>query len=196
MKKNNYIVMVIAAIIGVLLLVLWYYLGFNKIDNPLDLTLSILWWIADALIVAGIIHFENARQEQIRTIYVSPAALFNSERGVVAVPDAADRVSAMENILQNLEYDFSNEDMPEADEFEYLYVVQTEKYKPAEEVEEAQDAQEAPASTPSADAAQATDSEDEKRPEWTGKVTKIDRENGNVETEFSSIEDLAALLAA
>ena len=191
MKKNNYIVMVAAAIIGILLLVLWYYLGFNKIDNPLDLTLSILWWIADALIVAGIVHFENARQEQIRTIYVSPAALFNSERGVVAVPDAADRVSAMENILQNLEYDFSNEDMPEADEFEYLYVVQTEKYKPADEKAEDDAAGEsAEAQVSEADAA------DEKQPEWTGKVTRIDRENGNVETEFSSIDDLAALLAA
>lgn len=191
MKKNNYIVMVAAAIIGILLLVLWYYLGFNKIDNPLDLTLSILWWIADALIVAGIVHFENARQEQIRTIYVSPAALFNSERGVVAVPDAADRVSAMENILQNLEYDFSNEDMPEADEFEYLYVVQTEKYKPADEKAEDDAAGEgAGAQVSEADAA------DEKQPEWTGKVTRIDRENGNVETEFSSIDDLAALLAA
>ena len=191
MKKNNYIVMVAAAIIGILLLVLWYYLGFNKIDNPLDLTLSILWWIADALIVAGIVHFENARQEQIRTIYVSPAALFNSERGVVAVPDAADRVSAMENILQNLEYDFSNEDMPEADEFEYLYVVQTEKYKPADEKAEDDAAGESTeAQVSEADAA------DEKQPEWTGKVTRIDRENGNVETEFSSIDDLAALLAA
>ena len=191
MKKNNYIVMVAAVIIGILLLVLWYYLGFNKIDNPLDLTLSILWWIADALIVAGIVHFENARQEQIRTIYVSPAALFNSERGVVAVPDVADRVSAMENILQNLEYDFSNEDMPEADEFEYLYVVQTEKYKPADEKAEDDAAGEgAEAQASEADAA------DEKQPEWTGKVTRIDRENGNVETEFSSIDDLAALLAA
>ena len=189
MKKNNYIVMVLAALVGAGLLGLWYYLGFSKVDNPLDLVISILWWAADALIVAGIIHAENKRQEQIRTIYVSPAALFNSERGVVSVPDAADRVSTMESILQNLEYDFSNEDMPEKDDFEYKFVVQTEKYKAAEKAEDkAQDGAQA--------AQSASEAEDEKQPEWKGKVVRIDPQNGNTEIEFSNAEELTALLAA
>lgn len=228
MKKNNYIVIAVAAILGAFLLFLWYYLGFNKIDNPLDLALTVLWWVADAAIVAGIVHFEKKRQEQIRTIYVSPAALFNSERGVVSVPDAADRVEAMESILQGLTYDFSNEDMPDQKDFEYLYVVQTEKYEAAKKAEEegaveahgraagdgagvasaavegaavaaaaTEDATETVAAVAVADlATDASDSEGAKQPKWEGKVTRIDRENGNVETKFSSMEELAALLAA
>lgn len=192
MKKNNYIVIALAALLGAFLLFLWHYLGFNKIDNPLDLALSVLWWVADAAIVAGIVHFEKKRQEQIRTIYVSPAALFNSERGVVSVPDADGRVEAMESILQGLTYDFSNEDMPGQEDFEYLYVVQTEKYEAAEKA--GQDA----AAEADADAPQAADAEPEgeNQPKWEGKVTRIDRENGNVKTKFSSMEELAVLLAA
>lgn len=213
MKKNNYVVIALAAVLGAFLLFLWYYLGFNKIDNPLDLVLSVLWWVADAAVVAGIVHFEKKRQEQIRTIYVSPAALFNSERGVVSVPDAAQRVGAMESILQSLSYDFSNEDMPGRDDFECLYVVQTEKYKAADK-DEAKDgaaeasAVEVEAKEPAAEAAQTTEASgaekvpeaseaaDRKRPEWEGKVIRIDRENGNEETRFSSLDELAALLAA
>ncbi|WP_322290450.1 hypothetical protein [Paratractidigestivibacter sp.] len=183
MKKNNYVVMALAVVAGIFLLFLWYYLGFNKVDNPLDLVISILWWIADALIIAGIIRAENKRQEQIRTIYVSPAALFNSERGVVAVPDAADRMNVMESILQALEYDFSNEDMPEKEDFEYKYVVQTETYKPAEKAEDKAEEESA-------------DQQEQEQPDWKGKVTRIDPENGNEETEFSTPDELAALLAA
>lgn len=217
MKKNNYVVIALAAVLGAFLLFLWYYLGFNKIDNPLDLVLSILWWVADAAVVAGIVHFEKKRQEQIRTIYVSPAALFNSERGVVSVPDAAQRVGAMESILQSLSYDFSNEDMPGRDDFEYLYVVQTEKYKAADKDEakdraaEASVSAEAASGNEPADSAQAaqtsqaagaekapeaSEAADRRQPEWEGKVIRIDRENGNEETRFSSLDELAALLAA
>ena len=64
MKKNNYIVIALAVLVGAFLLFLWYYLGFNRIDNPLDLVISILWWVVDALVVAGILHFEKKRQEQ------------------------------------------------------------------------------------------------------------------------------------
>lgn len=186
MKKNNYIVIALAVLVGAFLLFLWYYLGFNRIDNPLDLVISILWWVVDALVVAGILHFEKKRQEQIRTIYVSPAALFNSERGLVAVPDAADRVDVMESILQNLDYDFSNEDMPEQDDFEYIYVVQTKKF---EKVDSKKDDEK------DATAEQAAEN-DQEQPEWEGKVIRIDRENGNEEAEFKSIDELAALLAA
>lgn len=92
----------------------------------------------------------------------------------------------MESILQNLDYDFSNEDMPEQDDFEYIYVVQTKKY---EKVDSKKDDEK------DATTEQAAEN-DQEQPEWEGKVIRIDRENGNEETEFKSIDELAALLAA
>lgn len=175
MKKNNYVVTVLAVAVSIFLLWLWYHLGLNQVDNPLDLVLSIIWWALTALIVVGIVRFEKSRQRQIRTIYVSPNALYNSERGVVSVAEAAQKTDVMESILQELKYDFSNEDMPEQDEFEYQYVVQTDKYKKGDE-----------------------NAEDEKdqQPTWEGKLIKIDRQNGNIETKFEDLDQLKAALAA
>ena len=87
MKKSNVIALAVAALVAAFLLFLWYYLGFNHIDNPFDLVLTICWWIGIGLIVAGIMYVEHKRQRQIRTIYVSPTALYNSEKGIVALHD-------------------------------------------------------------------------------------------------------------
>ncbi len=189
MKKNNYLVMGLAVLVSAFLLWLWFHLGFNQVDSPLDLAVSVLWWVLDALIVVGIVRFERSRQRQIRTIYVAPNALFNSERGVVSVEGAQERVDVMQDILEQLAYDFSNQDMPEQGEFEYRYVVQTDKFEKAEKDPEAKvEAFEAPA------AAGEAGQQDE--PTWKGKVIKIDRQNGNVETEFSNLAGLKAALAA
>ncbi len=195
MKKNNYLVMAIAILVSAFLLWLWFHLGFNEVDNPLDLVVSILWWVLDALIIVGIVRFEQSRQRQIRTIYVAPNALFNSERGVVSVEGAQDRVDVMQSILEQLDYDFSNQDMPEQGEFEYQFVVQTDKFKAADaQDDEAKvEAFEVPAGEGAAPAGAA---EQQAEPTWKGKVIKIDRQNGNVETEFSDLAGLKAALAA
>lgn len=45
MKKNNWVFYGIALIASVILLVVWFFLGFNHVDSPLDPALTILWWI-------------------------------------------------------------------------------------------------------------------------------------------------------
>ena len=167
MKKNNYIVFAIAIILGIFLLWLWFYLGFNRVDNPLDLLLSILWWVIDAALVVGIINLERRRQKQIRTIYVAPTALYNSEIGMMQVEDAGKRATAMQSILDELKYNFHAEEMPEQDKFDYKYVVQTDKY----------------------------DTGDSEERVWKGTVTKIDHVNGNVETEFDGVTELLKAMA-
>ncbi len=174
MKKNNVIVLAISAVAAAFLLWLWFYLGFNHIDNPLDLVLAILWWVGIAALVALITYMERKRQRQIRTIYVSPTALYNSEKGIVALKEASS-VEAMEGILQQLEYNFDKADLPSKKTFDYRYVVQTDEYKENDPDSE-------------------QDSSNE--PKWTGKVIKIDRENGNTETDFASIQELRTALAA
>ena len=170
MKKSNVIVLAVAALVAAFLLFLWYYLSFNRIDNPFDLVLTICWWIGIGLIVSGIMYVEHKRQRQIRTIYVSPTALYNSEKGIVALHDTT-MMEAMRNILEKLEYDFSREDLPDKKTFDYRFVVQTDEYKEGNE-------------------------EKGEEPTWKGTVTKIDRENGNVETSFEDEEELMNVLAA
>ena len=79
-------------------------------------------------------------------------------------------VQTIEAILQGLKYGFSREDMPKQEDFDYRFVVETDTYKPAK-----------------------TDSDE---PTWKGKVTKIDRQNGNVETAFASQQELQEALEA
>ena len=152
MKKSNVIVLAVAALVAAFLLFLWYYLGFNHIDSPFDLVLTVVWWLGIALIVGGIIYVERKRQRQIRTIYVSPTALYNSEQGIVALHGTT-LMEAMRGILGELEYSFADE------------------YKEGNE-------------------------EKGEEPTWKGTVTKIDRENGNVETSFEDEQELLKALAA
>ena len=170
MKKSNVIALAVAALVAAFLLFLWYYLGFNHIDNPFDLVLTICWWIGIGLIVAGIMYVEHKRQRQIRSNYAAPTALYNSEKGIVALHDTT-MMEAMRTILEKLEYDFSREDLPDKKTFDYRFVVQTDEYKEGNE-------------------------EKGEEPTWKGTVTKIDRENGNVETSFEDEEELMNVLAA
>ena len=157
MKKSNVIVLAVAALVAAFLLFLWYYLGFNHIDSPFDLVLTVVWWLGIALIVGGI-------------IYVSPTALYNSEQGIVALHGTT-LMEAMRGILGELEYSFAKEDLPDRKTFDYRFVVQTDEYKEGNE-------------------------EKGEEPTWKGTVTKIDRENGNVETSFEDEQELLKALAA
>ena len=80
MRKSNYLVLGAAAVVAALLLVLWYHLGFNRIDSPLDLMLAIVWWAGIVAIAAILVRFEERRRRQIRTLYGSPKSLYSSER--------------------------------------------------------------------------------------------------------------------
>lgn len=170
MKKSNYLILGASAIVAALLLVLWYYLGFNQVDNPFDLVLAIVWWVGIVAIAALIARAERNRKRAIRTIYVSPTALYNSERGVVGLGNTSN-VDAMQEILDNLEYNFDKKALPEQGKFDYQFVVKTDEFKAAANGE----------------GEQAT---------WKGTVVKLDRENGNVETKFEDEQQLREALAA
>lgn len=170
MKKSNYLVLAVSALVSVFLLYIWYAYGFNKIDNPLDLVISIIWWLLIVVLVVLINRWEAKRQRAIRTVYLAPAALYNSEVGVRQL-DAAAPADAAEAVLRGLEYGFGTKNAPARDKFDYRYVVKTETYKPA--------------------ASGSSNAE----PTWQGSLVTIDRVNGNTEKSFSSKKELVALLA-
>lgn len=129
MKKSNVIVVALIVLVSAFLLFLWAYMGFYRVDTPLDLVLSIVWWAVLALAIAVIVKSEKTRRARIRRMYVGADALFNSEAGLVPYAGADQIAIAMGGILDNLEYGFKREDLPEADEFSAAYLVKTDTYK-------------------------------------------------------------------
>lgn len=169
MKKSNWIGLAIAVLVDVFLLWLWFFLGFNRIDSPLDLVISIIWLVAIVAVAVAVNRLERQREKRLRTIYVSPTALFNKERGLMSLGSAAAAPSVMERILRDMEYGFDLKEMPKPEEFNCRYVVQTDEYK-------------------------ATGGEGGE-PTWKGTVVAIDHAAGNREMPFSSRDELAAALA-
>lgn len=168
MKKSNWIGLAIAVLVDVFLLWLWFFLGFNQVDSPLDLVISIIWLVAIVAVAAAVNRLERQREKRLCTIYVSSTAVFNKERGLVSLGSAA-APSVMERILRDMEYGFDLKEMPKPEEFNCRYVVQTDEYK-------------------------ATGGEGGE-PTWKGTVVAIDRAAGNRKTPFSSRSELAAALA-
>lgn len=169
MKKSNWIGLAIAVLVDVFLLWLWFFLGFNRINSPLDLVISIIWLVAIVAVAAAVNRLERQREKRLRTIYVSSTAVFNKERGLVSLGSAAAAPSVMERILRDMEYGFDLKEMPKPEEFNCRYVVQTDEYK-------------------------ATGGEGGD-PTWKGTVVAIDHAAGNREMPFSSRDELAAALA-
>lgn len=169
MKKSNWIGLAIAVLVDVFLLWLWFFLGFNQVDSPLDLVIFIIWLVAIVAVALGVNRLERQREKRLRTIYVSSTAVFNKERGPVSLGSAAAAPSVMERILRDMEYGFDLKEMPKPEEFNCRYVVQTDEYK-------------------------ATGGEGGD-PTWKGTVVAIDHAAGNREMPFSSRDELAAALA-
>ena len=169
MKKSNWIGLAIAVLVDVFLLWLWFFLGFNRIESPLDLVIFIIWLVVIVAVIVGVNRLERQREKRLRTIYVSSAAVFDKERGLVSLGSAAAAPSVMERILRDMEYGFDLKEMPKPEEFNCRYVVQTDEYK-------------------------ATGGEGGE-PTWKGTVVAIDHAAGNREMPFSSRSELAAALA-
>lgn len=182
MRKSNYLVLGAAAVVAALLLALWYHLGFNRIDSPLDLTLAIVWWVCIVAIAAILVRFEERRRRQIRTLYVSPKSLYSSELGMVGIEEAG-AVEAMRGMLGQLKYGFDSKGLPDRKKFDYRFVVRTDEFK------ERDGEGGKPADNAAGSAAQRKD------PTWKGTVIKINRQNGNSETPFDGIDQLKEALA-
>ncbi len=213
MRKSNFAVLGIAAVVAALLLALWYYLGFNNVDNPLDLALAVVWWVAIVAIAVVISRVEQKRRRQIRTMYLSPNALYNSERGMVGFGDAT-AVETMQDVLEGLKYGFDTKDVPDEKRFKFEYVVQTDEFKsdsnqkgtpakdgnPAEaesaKPAEAADAGEAGKAGEAAEGKASGSEAAQAEPTWKGTVIKLDKQNGNTETKFENLSELKAALAA
>ncbi|MEG0027450.1 MAG: hypothetical protein RR360_06610 [Raoultibacter sp.] len=136
MKKNNIIIFTLLALLSAFFLWLWYYLGLNAIDEPLDLVLSVVWWIAAAVAIVVIAKMERTRRRRVRTVYVGEGAVFNSEIGLMFLDGTIPVEQAIVSILDSLKYGFARKDFPDKEDFEVTYFVRTKKYDAAEKEDE------------------------------------------------------------
>ena len=186
MKKSNVIVFVLLALASAFFLWLWFFLGLNQVDEPLDLVLSIVWWAVIAVAIAVIVKMERTRRQRVRTVYVGDQATFNSERGLAAIEGSQPMPEVIAGILQNLKYDFSREDFPDKDRFTVKYFVRTKQF----DAEEKQDAESAEVEErASVDAAE---SHIEQKT-WKGEVFIVETKE---ERPFDTPEELASILAS
>lgn len=135
MKKSNVILTALIAVASAFLLWLWFNLGFNNVDAPLDLVLSVVWW---AIVLVGVgfaVKTEKTRQESVRTVYVGDGRYYNSETGVRMMPAGSSASDSIATVLANLEYGFDREDAPDPNDEEnpanWTHVIRTSKYEPA-----------------------------------------------------------------
>lgn len=189
MKKSNVIIFVLLALASAFFLWLWFFLGLNRIDEPLDLVLSIVWWAVIAVAVGVIVKMERTRRRRIRTVYVGDGAAFNSEKGLVKLEGAAPMRETIAGILQSLKYDFERADFPEKDEFEVKYFVRTKEFEAEERKDEASDAN-TDAATAHQSAAAAPQTEQKT---WKGEVFIVETKE---ERPFDTPEELASILTS
>lgn len=132
MKKFNMFALAVAVLASVILLVAWFALGFNRVDAPIDLTLTVMWWLLIAGVACGIVRAEQLRRESIRTVYVGENEMFNPECGSSRRPaDAHELVRATEETLRSLKYGFSLHELPHKGERpRFTHVIRTFSYDP------------------------------------------------------------------
>lgn len=143
MRKNNWIVLGLLAIAVAFLLWLWYFLSFDQVDNPYDLTLAIVAWVL--IIVAGVIFYftEKRRREKLRTVYVNDLFLYNPQAGLVSrgtfeapaasagqgVPEVAALVEQIRAVLDGLDYSYDLKKLDEKQMPVFRTIIRTSKFK-------------------------------------------------------------------
>lgn len=112
MRKSNWIIAAVLLLASVAFLWIWHALQFDLVDNPLDIVVTVVWWVVIVAACVAIHWAEKKRQERIRTIFVAPGLLYNSEMGVVRLSPDDEVVDALQAILSNLTYGFELAELP------------------------------------------------------------------------------------
>ena len=186
MKKINVVLTVVLAAVSAFLLWLWYWLGFNQVDQPLDLIVSVVWWAVIVIGVIAVVKTEQKRQHQIRTMFVADGQFYNSETGLRSVAPGATATASIAGALANLEYGFDKADEPDLKDannpIEYKWVVRTDTFKPAEAGSQ---------TGAQGDAQPAAEGQPESQETWEGEVVEV--ATGTTKP-FASREELAAII--
>ncbi len=130
MKKSNILIVAILVVASIIFLWLWYALQFNLVDDPLDLVITIVWWVVIVGVCVAIYLVEKRRQQSARTAFLADGVIYNSEVGLVRLSekDARNYVSKLKDILSNLQYKTSMENIPSDDQVRFSCIVRSQKF--------------------------------------------------------------------
>lgn len=165
MRKGNVTVIAVLLVVSVALLCLWNSLGFSLTD-PVDLTITIIWWLVLIVIIVAICITEAKRRTRIRTIFIADGVLYNCEIGVVRMEgDVNSRayVKKMGEILRSLDFGSEAKLSHDQPRVRFDYIVRTKRYADGGRV-------------------------------WNGEVVRIGPTQQS--RNFSSAQDLVKLIAA
>lgn len=128
MKKSNWLIVAILLVVSIFLLALWYA-RLHFVDDPLDLVISIIWWLIIVTVCVLITRAEKKRRRAIRTSFLAPGLIYNPEAGIVRVEDQ-NYALTLQEILDNLTYGFSKEDASTDQEqhIRFTHIVRSDKF--------------------------------------------------------------------
>ena len=104
MQKSNWIIIAILVAASVLFLWMWQALQFNVVDNPVDLVITLAWWLVIVGACVAIHLAEKKRRERIRTMFLAPGLVYNCETGVIRLEPGTSVVDTLQTLLGALNY--------------------------------------------------------------------------------------------
>ena len=128
MRKSNWLVAAVAALSCAVLLGLWFQLGFNHVDDPLDLVIAIVWWVVVAGVIGAIVWAEHRRREKMRLAFVGEGVVYNPERGLVLVEEDDSELDALQETLQGMSYPTKIVELADHVRPAFQWVVRSEKF--------------------------------------------------------------------
>lgn len=128
MRKSNWIIIAILVVASVVFLWIWQALQFNLVDNPLDIVVTVVWWLVIAVACVAIHWAEKKRRERIRTVFLAPGLVYNCETGVLRLDSHASVTDAVQHLLGGLEYGFDLADLPTNSRVRFQRIIRTSKF--------------------------------------------------------------------
>ncbi len=127
MRKGNWLVIAILLGASLLFLIMWQHFGFNLIHS-VDLVITIFWWAVILGVCVAIKMAEEKRRQSVRTAFLAPGLIYNSESGIIRVPSDEDMVPALQQVLADLRYDMVKAEVPKDSHIRFNYVVRTNRF--------------------------------------------------------------------
>lgn len=128
MRKSNWIIIAILVIASIIFLAMWYTLGFNLVDDPVDLVVTIVWWVVIIGVCIAINWAEGRRRRAMRTSFVAPGLVYNPEAGIKKVAEDGSYVDTLQKILTNLNYNFDKTDASSDKRIRFKFIVRTDSF--------------------------------------------------------------------
>lgn len=104
MRKSNWLVLAAALVASVLLMAVWFALGYDRVDSPLDMIITAGWWIVVAAVISAIVWAERRRRRQMLTAFVGNGIVYNPEKGIVRVQGDESEVDLLRKVLGGLDF--------------------------------------------------------------------------------------------